>query len=163
MRKLFVVEAVGFALVALTAGLFSMSTQPQGFIPSFPSMTTVTIGKTTIQVEVASTAAERQRGLSGRASLQSGHGMLFVFAQPSADGFWMKDMHVSLDIIWADQNGVITTIEQHLSPDTYPRVFYPASPARYVLEVPAGFAASHGIAVGGKLVVQWPQRVGRQL
>ncbi|MDO8518376.1 MAG: DUF192 domain-containing protein [bacterium] len=128
--------------------------------PTNLPMTTVTIGtdstsspQATIQVEVASTPAQRQLGLSGRASLAAGKGMLFVFTQPNEHGFWMKDMHFSIDIIWADSAGVITTIAHDISPSTYPQAFYPNEPAFYVLEVPSGFAKAHDIAVGGKIMV----------
>ena len=66
----------------------------------------------------------------------------------------MKDMLFSLDIIWADASGTITTINQNLSPDTYPNVYRPATASKYVLEVPAGYTTKKGIAVGQKIVVQ---------
>ena len=115
---------------------------------------TISIGDTKLTVEVATTSQEHQDGLSNRSSLSDGTGMLFIFDPPSAEGFWMKDMLFSLDIVWADANGTITTIDQGLSPETYPNVYRPSRPAKYVLEVPAGYAAKKGIAVGQKIVVQ---------
>src|SRR6185312_9026705 len=104
------------------------------------SITQVTIGTTTVEVEVADTDASRERGLSYRDVLLLGHGMLFVFQIPGTYGFWMKDMHFPLDIIFADSNGIIVTIERDATPESYekdpPDVFYPASPISYVLEVP---------------------------
>ncbi len=124
--------------------------------PGLPT-TTVTIGTTTMIAEVASTEAEREQGLSGRSSLQPGHGMLFVFDSPTVPGFWMKDMSFSLDMLFAVQDGTIVTIDSDLSPSTYllnpPEVFYPLQPVLYVLEVPAGFAAQHDIATGDILHV----------
>jgi uncharacterized membrane protein (UPF0127 family) len=114
----------------------------------------ITIGNVPLTVEVASTPKEQETGLSGRAGLAEGAGMLFVFPQPSMGAFWMKDMLFSLDIIFADAGGNIVTITPNLSPATYPNVYPPTSPATYALEVPAGFAAAHGIAVGQKIVVQ---------
>lgn len=121
--------------------------------PTLPT-TTVTIGNTTIHAEVASTDTERDDGLSGRSGLAPGQGMLFVFPQPQNDGFWMKEMNFSLDILYADANGTIVTIWPNLSPSTYPQAFYPISPAQYVLELPANFAAQNGIVVGSKMVIQ---------
>lgn len=126
--------------------------------PSPKPITSVTIGATTIQVEVADTAASREQGLSGRESLGEGSGMLFVFDMPGNYGFWMKDMKFSLDILFADEQGKIVSIYGDLAPDSYkknpPKVFYPASPAKYVLEVPTGFAKTHAIAEGMTIVVQ---------
>jgi len=122
---------------------------------------TVTIGSTTIAVEVADTEAAREQGLSGKTSLASGTGMLFVFQQPGTYGFWMKDMNFSLDMIFADASGRIVSVDQDLSPQTYntqnpgsSEIFYPSKPIVYVLEVPAGYAAAHGISQGMQLVVQ---------
>ena len=108
--------------------------------------THITIGSTVIPVEVAHNDVQRERGLSGRSSLSGG--MLFVFEKEGTSGFWMKDMNFSLDIIFADASGTIVTIYNDVSPQTYPKVFYPESPARYVLEVPAGFAKEHSIVLG---------------
>ncbi|KKS39717.1 MAG: hypothetical protein UV04_C0039G0005 [Candidatus Gottesmanbacteria bacterium GW2011_GWA2_42_16] len=103
-------------------------------------MQTVTIGSTTIAVEVADTEALRNQGLSGRSDLPGGTGMLFVFDTDGLWSFWMKDMLVG--------------IAHSVSPDTYPQSFTPGEPARYALEVPAGFAKEHGIAEGDVLVRQ---------
>ena len=122
------------------------------------NITHVTVGTTTIAVGVANTPTARAQGLSGRASLPDSSGMLFVFDMPGNYGFWMKDMQFPLDIIFADASGRIVSVYQNLSPQTYlanpPQVFYPAAPALYVLEVPAGFAAAHGISVGMHFVLQ---------
>lgn len=143
--------AVALAFLVLVVWYFGMATPPS-------TITSVTIGSTTIQVEVADTDVAREQGLSGRDSLGEGSGMLFVFGQSHMAGFWMKDMKFSLDILFADENGKLVSIYRDLSPDSYkknpPEVFYPASPAKYVLEVPAGFAAQHAIAEGMTIVVQ---------
>jgi uncharacterized protein len=130
-------------------------------VSSFPTtlgqstlpMETITVGGVSIQVEVASDDAEREAGLSGRAGLPPGQGMLFVFPEPASDGFWMKEMNFPLDIIYAKADGTIVTIWPDLSPSTYPQAFYPVSPVQYVLEVPANFAAQNSIVVGSKIVL----------
>lgn len=126
--------------------------------PSMPASTydhaTVHIGDATVLVEVANTPALREKGLSGHAPLGAGEGMLFVFGQDVTDGFWMKDMLFPIDIIWIDAEGRVVTVVPDATPESYPEVFYPTKPARYVLEVPAGFAQMHGIAEGTKVVVE---------
>lgn len=122
-------------------------------------MQTIIIGATKINVEVASTDAQRQQGLSDRASLAKGHGMLFVFDPARKVAFWMKDMRFSIDMIFADEQGLIVKIDADASPESYfnrqpPETFPSGVPVRYVLEVPAGYAASQGIAIGQKIVVQ---------
>ena len=141
-------------LLVLAALLCIVILMPHTASPSALSTEKVTIATTTLTVEVAHTDAEREQGLSGRTSLLPGHGMLFVFDQPGQYGFWMKDMNFSLDIIFIDHSLHVVTIDSNLSPSTYPQVFYPMSPALYVLEVPSGFAAEHNIAEGSSLVLQ---------
>ncbi|MSR70507.1 DUF192 domain-containing protein [Candidatus Kaiserbacteria bacterium] len=117
------------------------------------TMRTILIGSTKVAVDVADTESLREQGLSGRAGLAEGEGMLFVFERDGLWAFWMKDMLFPLDMIWADAEGRVVTVAADVSPDTYPQTFAPSAPALYVLEVPAGFAAQHGVALGTKLVI----------
>lgn len=115
----------------------------------------VRIGSALIHAEVADTPAVRERGLSGHAPLSANEGMLFVFDKEDEHGFWMKDMLFSIDIIWIDSNYTIVSIKENAAPESYPDVFYPSSPAKYVLEVRAGFVSTHGIAEGARVVVEY--------
>lgn len=91
-----------------------------------------------INIEIADTNAERMQGLSGRESLETGRGILFIFPESGLYGFWMKDMNFSIDIIWLNGDLQPIGIEKNISPDSYPQVFYPPVPVKYVLEVNAG-------------------------
>ena len=75
--------------------------------------------------------------------------MLFVFDEDGDWGIWMKDMQFPIDILYISQNGSVVSIDANISPNTYdtnpPEVFYPPLAVRYVLELPAGFAAAHTI------------------
>jgi len=115
----------------------------------------VHVGSAVVRAEVADTPAAQAHGLSGRASLAEGEGMLFIFEEEEPHGIWMKDMNFAIDIVWASSDGTILTIKKHVSPATYPQVFYSSEHlSRYVLEVPAGFSERAGIVVGDKIVVQ---------
>lgn len=110
--------------------------------------TTLKIGQKLLKIDLADTPALRTLGLSGRDSLAPDHGMLFVFEKPDRYGFWMPEMRFSIDIIWIDTEKKIVHIEKNVSPDSYPKVFTPELPAKYVLEVPAGFSAENNVRVG---------------
>lgn len=114
---------------------------------------TITIAGVEVVAEVADTPALQERGLSGRDALLEGKGMLFVFPEDGVWAFWMKDMRFSIDIVWADASGTVVHIEQNVAPETYPQSFAPEKPARYVLELPAGFAQTHGLAEGAYIVL----------
>ena len=110
-------------------------------------------GPVAVTVELARTEAERAKGLGGHDPLGPEDGMLFVFAQAAPHAFWMKGMTFPLDIMWIE-DGQVVYLEQDLPPSTPEEtdatrpIFVPQAPARYVLEVNAGFAEAHGIGVG---------------
>ena len=109
---------------------------------------TVQLDGQTIHVAVVDTPVARQRGLSGRQGLAGDEGMLFVFPQNGRYSFWMKDMLFVIDIVWISADGSIVDMVQNVSPDTYPTSFVPKAPARYVLELPAGYVKDHNVQIG---------------
>lgn len=109
-----------------------------------------------IKFELADTYAKRQQGLSGRREIPDNYGMLFIFDTLDRHGFWMKDMYVSIDIIWLSDTGEILGIEHSVSPDTYPNVFYPPVPVSRVLETRAGYAKEKGWEVGTEVYLPNP-------
>lgn len=111
-------------------------------------------GGMSLRIEYATTDAARAKGLGGRASIPSDYGMLFVYEEDGKYGFWMKDTLVSLDMFWLDDKGRVVSIVQGVTPSSYPNVFYPSVPARYVLETVAGFAEAHSIATGTQLYLK---------
>lgn len=106
-----------------------------------------------IEFEIVTTSAERARGLGGRTEIPEDYGMLFVFPDEGTYGFWMKDMLVSIDILWLTDDGTVLGIEANVSPATYPASFYPPIPVRYVLEMAAGEAAHRGLSVGSRIAL----------
>lgn len=110
-----------------------------------------------LEIEIAADRDSRERGLSGRTNVPDDYGMLFVFDEPQQPGFWMKDMLVSIDMIWISDNGTIVGIEHAVSPATFPSVFYPPVPVRYVLETRVGYAKDQGWEVGTQLPLPIPE------
>ena len=116
----------------------------------------VTIGTTKIKVDLATTTATFKKGLSGRPSLASDTGLLFIFKTADIYQFWMPDMHFPIDIIWIN-NGKVVDVDENATNIFDPKhpVFYrPSSAARYVLEVNAGFFKKHGLKIGDKVQLQ---------
>lgn len=106
--------------------------------------------------EVATTTQAQARGLGGRADVPSRYGLLFVFPEDGTYGFWMKDMLVPIDMLWLSDSGQVVYEQENVAPDTYPDVFYPTTPARYVLETRAGEAAREGWTVGSVVPLPLP-------
>lgn len=111
----------------------------------------ISVGGTVVNAFVADSDDERSLGLSGHAPLKPREGMLFEFDEDGMYGFWMKDMLFSIDIVWLSIDGTIVSIVSHASPESYPTVFKPDRPARYVLELPAGTAATLGVKIGDRV------------
>ena len=110
-----------------------------------------------VPVDVASTLEKQIQGLSGRASLAWGTGLLFLYEIGDFKRFWMIDMKFSIDMIWI-RDGRIVGIH-HRVPVPEPGTPTQKLP-RYgidelvdtVLEVPAGFAAANGWTRGDAVV-----------
>lgn len=119
-----------------------------------PITKTVQIGGVAIRAELATTPAEQTQGLSGRTSLTSGTGMLFVFGHPSNWGIWMKDMNFPIDVLWITDDFKISDIVENMSPASYPTDYMPHMPVRYVLEIPAGTVKKYGIVVGQSIIMK---------
>ena len=113
----------------------------------------VTIGGFSWPVELAVTGEEQALGLSGRADLAAGSGMLFVWDGESRRSFWMPDMNFPLDIVWIDGDCAVVAITREAPPQRpgqsrgeLPR--YVVDGVQYVLEINAGEAALRGVRVG---------------
>lgn len=104
------------------------------------------------QPELVQSPCALERGLSAR-SMVPENGMLFAFGHDSRWAFWMKDMLVSIDIVWIAADGTVVLVASDVSPDTYPQSFRPDADARYVWELPAGRARELGIAQGTLLQI----------
>lgn len=101
-------------------------------------------------VEVADDSAERARGLMERDSMAAERGMLFVYEAPRRVAFWMKDTRIPLDMIFADDRGVVTRVHANAVPmDETP--IDGGEGVRFVLEINGGLAARLGIVPGVEL------------
>lgn len=110
----------------------------------------VAIEGQTIYTDLAQNTAQQELGLGNRPSLGAHQGMLFIFPTDDIHEFWMKDMSFSIDMVWMSADGTIIYIQPNVAPSTYPDAFGPNEVSRYVLELPANFAANNGIKVGDK-------------
>jgi uncharacterized membrane protein (UPF0127 family) len=99
-----------------------------------------------VVAEIAATNATRETGLMNRFSLQPDHGMLFVFRQPEAQAFWMKNTYVPLSIAFIASDGRILNIEDMapLTESTHPS----RGAALYALEMKKGWFADRAIGAG---------------
>ena len=100
-----------------------------------------------VDVELALTREARALGLMYRKSMDSNHGMLFIFSNSRRVSFWMRNTYLPLDIIYIRSTGRIANILHDVPPlNELPR----PSEGRViaVLELNAGEAARRGIKAG---------------
>ena len=76
-------------------------------------------------------------------------GMLFVFNEEQPRSFWMSNTPVALDILFVDADSQVVTIAKYTTPLSSER-YESGAPVQFVVEVPAGFADSHGILEGDR-------------
>jgi uncharacterized membrane protein (UPF0127 family) len=107
--------------------------------------------KLKIDVEVADNDDKRAQGLMYRDSMPEMSGMLFLFAAEEPQAFWMKNTHLSLDIIYVNADRRIVSIARNTKP--YSLESIPSGkPAQYVVEVNAGFSERHQIKEGDLII-----------
>lgn len=125
-------------ILVLIPVLFFIKKPNSSFQDDCPSRKgTLSIGNREFAVDVADTFALREKGLSGRESLQKGTGMFFVFEDDEIRNFWMKDMLFPLHIFWINKDlKVVGSVDTAL-PSSYPTPFSSLKPVRFVLEVSA--------------------------
>lgn len=141
--------------VALISGIFYFTWQNYGVaektVQTNPNITHVRIGDVFVEVESVVDPVAQARGLSGREGLVENKGMLFIFPKSGIYPFWMKDMKFAIDMIWISEFGRVVYIKKNATPETYPDLFVSEDLAKYVLEVPTGFADTHSLKVGDTL------------
>lgn len=99
-----------------------------------------------ILAEVANTEKTRAVGLMHRKSLPANYGMLFVFDQTAQHCMWMRNTLIPLSVAFADEQGRIINIEE-MQPQTEDN-HCAAKPAKFALEMNAGWFKNHGIGLG---------------
>lgn len=137
-------------IVILGIGLLIKDNRPS--VQKESGKSQAVINELTLNIDIADTPHKQEQGLSGKLDLKDDEGMLFVFNTTETKGFWMKDMLFPIDIIWMDENLIVVYVDKNLSPDTYPTIFYPPSPVKYILEVNSGFSDRNNVKIGDELI-----------
>ncbi len=102
-----------------------------------------------VEVEIATTREEMEMGLMNRENLSENSGILFVFDEECIHKIWMKNMLISLDVIWFDDKGTIIHIDKNAVPcDTHCQPFGPESCSKFALEVNGGYTDRYNINIG---------------
>jgi len=129
---------------------------------SAPALLAVTVktaqGPRILNVEVADSEKEQERGLMYRSNIPQDGGMLIAPYPPGGGppeevNFWTKNVPVPIDFIFIRADGTIAKIAENALPLSETRI--PSDePVSAVLEINGGRAAELGISPGD--AVSWP-------
>lgn len=137
------------ALLVLLAGVFNplfAASEGQARLPVFE----FSIGKTTINAEVARKLEELSAGLMFREKLGDNEGMLFCLTREGAASFWMANTKIPLSIAYIDRTGKILEIHD-LQPLDVSRVPSQSDKVFYALEMNQGWFNLNKIKPGDLL------------
>lgn len=101
-------------------------------------------------VELALTPPQLEFGLMYRDKMAADHGMLFDFGTSRPVMMWMKNTKLSLDMLFLDQKGVVTHIQENAVPYSE-AIISSDGPVAYVIELNGGIVKKLGLAVGDKV------------
>ena len=90
-------------------------------------------------VWLAETRNQQMRGLMYVKGLPKNTGMLFIYPDNNIRAMWMKNTFISLDIIFIDENGIVSSIEKNTEPQSL-KTIRSEKPIKYVLELAGGKA-----------------------
>lgn len=154
--KKFIIQYVSLIAVIVVA-LLLFKTNPVipnlPFLPERVVFKKLQINGVSLKVEVADTQAKRSKGLSGRQTLASDEGMLFVFPKPDKYQFWMKGLTFPLDFVWIRENMVVDLLENIPPPASEQTteglpIYQSKQDIDQVLEINAGMIQKLNIKVG---------------
>jgi len=84
--------------------------------------------------------------------MEADQGMLFIFENEEPRGFYMKNTHIPLDLIFLDAQNKIVSITKDAKPESLETI--PSNvPAQYVLEINGGLSDQWNLAVGDSLIL----------
>jgi uncharacterized membrane protein (UPF0127 family) len=118
----------------------------------------VQIGKIKFSVEIAENTVDRETGLMNRKSLGPNQGMLFIFENEQPLSFWMKNTLIDLDIGFFDGQKKLIEVKTMKSPvknkiSVEETITQSSRPARYALEMNAGWFKKNQIKVGSQFLI----------
>ena len=120
---------------------------------------TAMINGNLIKVEIAKSAAEKQRWLMFRQErLPLNSAMMLIYDKLDLYAIWLLNIEYNLDLIWFDENGNIVYMVKDASPckntlDASNCTYKNTKPAKYVIAAASGFIDEHKITRDSKMTI----------
>jgi len=108
-----------------------------------------------ILCEEAKSLVKKLKGLMYREYLEENKGMIFSFLIPWPRLFWMKNVKISLDIIFINsKNKIIKIHEAPIDKGLFNKYYWSHGFCKYVIETNMGFCKKNNIKKGTKIEIQ---------
>ena len=104
-----------------------------------------------LTVYIADSNYKRKKGLMYIENLPINHGMLFEFDSPKIASIWMKNTHISLDILFIDENQTIIKIHNEAKPYNLKSITSKVK-VKWILEMNGGLTKALNIKTGDRIL-----------
>jgi uncharacterized protein len=147
----------GFAIILIISGALYLTQNylKEGkTISFFSKSSTVTINSHIFKVILAKSQEDKEVGLSKTKSISEDQGMLFLFEKLDYYPFWMKYMQFPIDIIYINNDTIVTILNNVALPknsNENPTVYTPTDLSDKVLEIKAGLSEKYNFKNGDKV------------
>lgn len=146
-------SSVGIAVIIIAVVALVLATAIIIISTTIQSRTTLNMGDGVFTAKLATTPAQRDKGLGDVTTLAPDQAMVFAYPGDSKWPISVIGTKPAVDIIWVNKDKKIVYIVTGASPDTSVKtVFSPKSDARYVVEVAAGSVGNLSIRVDSTVV-----------
>jgi uncharacterized membrane protein (UPF0127 family) len=137
-----------FTAVAMIAcsTAFADSPVPEGKPQTGLPTITLRVGNHSVKADIANTNTTREIGLMFKKKMGPAEGMLFIFPEIGYHAMWMRNTLIPLSVAYMDERGAILSIHEMQALTEVPH--QSAGPARYALEMNAGWFAANRVNVG---------------
>ena len=108
-----------------------------------------------VRIEIASTPAQLEKGLSGRRTLAANAGMAFLWKSDVRGQFWMKNTSVPLSIaFWGESGRILRILDMAPCRRNPCKLYDPKVAFRGALEVNRGAFAGWGVRRGDLVTIR---------
>jgi uncharacterized protein len=152
---------VPLIIIAVAIGAIGLAFVPSGIKNKRLDFAqgTAMINGNLIKVEIAKSAAEKQRWLMFRQErLPLNSAMMLIYDKLDLYAIWLLNIEYNLDLIWFDENGNIVYMVKDASPckntlDASNCTYKNTKPAKYVIAAASGFIDEHKITRDSKMTI----------
>jgi len=121
----------------------------------FKLSTNLQLGDGAFKAQMALKSSDRDKGLLGTSGLDPDQAFLLAFPTEDKWGVWPKSTTFSIDIVWLNKDKKVIYIAKNISPGNLTSaVIKPKTPAKYIIEFPAGTVDSESIDINQTAVFQ---------